>query len=150
VNANRELLHRAADAIERAAENATKAPICPEWTRRAVRHIARNCDIDCGHDDTEQHWVGMITVDADGVNHGGWDRYGDAPWFSLMGAHLAAPLASWLRTVAELEGYDGEGTESSNEAVKFARALLNDTPPLPPVVVPQPAGQDENTNGELT
>jgi hypothetical protein len=24
------------------------------------------------------------------------------------------------------------------------------TPPLPPVVVPQPAGQDENTNGEVT
>lgn len=122
MNAERELLHRAADLIEKSTEDATKVRICSEWTRQAVRHIARNCDIDCNHDDLEERWVDGQLVDAEGVSHGGWDRYGDAPWFALMGAYLAAPLVSWLRTVAELDA--GFSSESTGEAVKFARALI--------------------------
>lgn len=127
MNAERELLRRAADLIEETASDATKVRICPEWTRQAVRHIARNCEIECYHEvAVEEHPVDGEMVDADGVTHDGWDRYGDAPWFALMGAYLAAPLVSWLRTVAELDA--GFSSESTGEAVKFARALIGVKP----------------------
>jgi hypothetical protein len=83
-------LREAATAVREASAKATKG-ICPGYVQGAVRHVARNCDIHCGHD---EHY--------DGPDEPMWDRYDDAPWISLMRKEVGEPLAKWLEYVAEL------------------------------------------------
>lgn len=85
------LLRRAADYLDKLAEKATPN-VCPDWTYHAVRHIARNCDIECYHE---------VGHDDAGANHDGWDRYEDAPWIAAMGPQVAPHLSLWLRAEAD-------------------------------------------------
>lgn len=98
-----DLMRRAADLVARRSEKATKR-ICPEWTYHAVRHIARNCDIECYHGGVEpvaSIWADGREYDDAGITHGGWDRYDDSPWISLVDPRIAAPLVELLRHGAE-------------------------------------------------
>jgi len=90
VNASTEL-RAAADHIDELGAKAS-TNICPEWTYSAVRHIARNCDIECSHGGEPD----------DGLDHRGWDRCDDSPWITLMGSQMAPHLADWLRSEARL------------------------------------------------
>ncbi|WP_399559234.1 hypothetical protein OH809_45515 (plasmid) [Streptomyces sp. NBC_00873] len=70
--------------------NASATPgICPDWTYNAVRHIARNCQIECSHDEHQGH------------DQPEWDRYEDAPYITLMqNPDLGNALADWLDEAA--------------------------------------------------
>ena len=97
------LLTRAADRLARLAETTTKN-ICPEWTRLAVRHVARNVDIDCGHGvDIEESGRTYTDQDpGDGFDHSGWCRYAtDAPWIATLSPAVAPHLVAWLRYTAK-------------------------------------------------
>lgn len=114
-----DLMRQAADLIELHAAKATKH-LCRNWTYQAVRHVARNCDIACPVHDYEPY----VFPDPCGT----FDRYEDAPWISLMSAHIAAPLAEWLRASAQ----DAEEIGADFRAVAFARAVLPVLPALAP------------------
>lgn len=113
-------LRDAADKIEQLAEKATHN-VCPAWVYSAVRHIARNCDIECYHSDD---------VDRDGADHGVWSRYDDSPWIAVMGSQIAAPLAAWLRILADAyEQYPADvGDDEVSEPMQLARAILATEP----------------------
>ena len=82
-------LCEAAALIRKHATDATPG-ICPGYVRSAVRHVARNCDIHCGHD---EHY--------EGPDEAIWDRYNDAPWIALVHPGVGEALAAWLESVAE-------------------------------------------------
>ncbi|MET8746380.1 hypothetical protein [Streptomyces sp. NPDC004728] len=108
--------------------NASATPgICPDWTYNAVRHIARNCQIECSHDNHQGH------------NQPEWDRYEDAPYITLMqNPGLGNALADWLDkeaaiwdridSVAAEQGPKGlkvtVGLSTHNEALAVARQIL--------------------------
>lgn len=119
-------LRQAAEHLRAVAAKATHN-ICPDWTYSAVRHIARNCDIDCLHDDEE-----------DGLDHGGWGRYNDSPWITLMGPDKAEHLADILEAEADCQdaiaatqdlatslGLKASvSIDTSGPALAFARSIL--------------------------
>lgn len=85
-----EELRTAAMKIRGRVASATPG-ICPHWTHMAVRHIARNCDIECDHD--EHRTLDQPT----------WDRYEDAPYIALMqNPDLGVALADWLDALAAM------------------------------------------------
>lgn len=103
------ILSRAADLIRDTAAAAT-ANVCPAWTRQAVRHIARNCDIDCGHEGHEGGW-----------DHDGWDRYDDAPWIALMSPAVADSQERILRA-------SSAAWAKAEEAYRRDRSVINPSP----------------------
>lgn len=106
-----DVLRYAATRLAKLAEAATPN-VCPEFVYSAVRHIARNCDeIGCDHG-----------------THETWDRYGDSPWISAMGAQTAPPLVAWLRSAAEaVDHYPAmaDGIDST-----FGRICLDGNQPM--------------------
>jgi hypothetical protein len=92
-------LRDAAHRLEAIAEKATPR-ICPQWTYSAVRHINRNCDIECYHPENPDAGHDGARFDENGVSHWGWDRYEDAPWITAMGAQTADPIALLLNLAA--------------------------------------------------
>lgn len=63
---------------------------CDEWTEDAVRHIARNCDIECGCPHPE----------------GGWVRYQTADFIKTMHPGVGLALADWLDDLADHDASD--------------------------------------------
>lgn len=92
-----EVLRRAASLMRERAEAATDG-VCPEWTRSAVRHIARNCDIECWHEDSDP--LVEKYHDADGLPEG-WSRYDDASHIASWHPTVALSVAAWLDDEAE-------------------------------------------------
>lgn len=76
-------MRAAAEKLREVAAAATPG-ICPHWTYMAVRHIARNCEIECDHD--EHRTVDQPT----------WDRYEDAPFIATVHPGVGVALADWL------------------------------------------------------
>ncbi|MEU5853963.1 hypothetical protein ABZ799_01425 [Nocardiopsis dassonvillei] len=103
-----ELLREAARRIRETA-NAATANACPDWTWLAVRHIARNCDLECP------------THGDDYEACGRWDRYDDSPHISLWHPGVALAVADWLESEADLWGPSVEG--ANDHAHRVARAL---------------------------
>jgi hypothetical protein len=81
-------IRRAADVLEQAATKATDG-ICPNWIYLAVRHIARNCQVDCPHDDHQ------------GYDQPEWDRYDDSPYLNLATPGVGVLVAQLLRSIAD-------------------------------------------------
>ena len=52
-------------AIDKLTASKPNLTACPEYQRKAVRHIARNCDMECECDNADTTC--------------GWDRYETAP-----------------------------------------------------------------------
>lgn len=99
-----ETLRRAASLMRERAEAATEG-VCPAWTAAAVRHIARNCDIDCEYLSCEH-----TEADDDAGRSGsaaGWDRYDDAEyiasWHPAVALKVAASLDQAAGVIAEAE-----------------------------------------------
>lgn len=119
-----ETLRRAASLMRERAEKATP-DVCPEWTRSAVRHIARNCEIECWHDgEGDPH-------DGEEV---GWDRYNDAPHIASWHPAVALAVADWLDGLSiEVGGaFDPERYADVNpnarKGIAVARAYLGEQP----------------------
>lgn len=92
-----ETLRRAASLMRERAEAATEG-VCPAWTAAAVRHIARNCDIDCEYLSCEH-----TEADDDAGRSGsaaGWGRYNDAQHIASWHPAVALAVADWLDAVA--------------------------------------------------
>lgn len=56
---------RAAELVETRASKATKN-ICPHWQKRAIRHVARNVDMEC----SKHPWDSLESDTCET-----WDRY---------------------------------------------------------------------------
>lgn len=111
-------LRAAATKLRALASKATSG-ICPDWIYSAVRHVARNCNMDCSHDE-HQGW-----------DQPEWDRYEDSPYIAAMGPAVGLALADWLDgTAATIEAvlrkHEDAATETSHwvaPALAVARAL---------------------------
>jgi len=79
---------------------------CAEYTRGAVRHIARNCDISC---DDEDHYEG-------------WDRYETAPALMVLIATIDAQLAILRHVLTHMRG--DLGISTNRHVVALADAIL--------------------------
>lgn len=107
-------LREAAGVVRKLSAAATTG-VCPGYVQSAVRHVARNCDIHCGHD---EHY--------EGPDEQIWDRYNDGPWIALMspavGEALAATFMAWAR-LGELDP-DLLNRVGGRETVALADAIL--------------------------
>lgn len=108
-----EVLRRAAALMRENAEAATP-DICPEWTRSAVRHVARNCDIECWHEDGDPLLDSVVHDDDASWNT--WDRYKDAP-------HIASWHPAVALTVARLLDDTAETWEMCDQDADFRAAV---------------------------
>ena len=81
-------LRAAAEKLRELAAKAT-TDICPDWIYSAVRHVARNCEIECSHDD-HQAW-----------DQPQWDWYEDWSYIAAMHPGVGYALADWLDTEAQ-------------------------------------------------
>lgn len=124
-NPDTDLLRRAATQVRETAKAATPN-VCLDWTWLAVRHVARNCDLECPtHGD-----------DHEKCNQ--WDRYDDSPHMTLWHPGVALAVATWLEDVADLHephasayGCDWCSDEDwpcadTRNALAVARALLGE------------------------
>lgn len=107
-------LRQAATVVREASAKATKG-ICPGYVQGAVRHIARNCDIHCGHD---EHY--------DGPDEPIWDRYEDAAWIALMNPVVGEALAAMFDQWAFLAEHDADQLDrvGGPETLDVADAVL--------------------------
>ena len=125
-----ELLREAAATLQEAIDEASdpgyqadSAPLCPQWTYTAVRHVERNMDIECpAHDD--------LDPDDECRRWGRYDGHliallGTVPAGQAIADWLVATAAFWVRmawyadrTDQELDGADFE------PATTVARAIL--------------------------
>jgi len=79
-------LRKAAERIRKVAGQATPGPWCGEYTYTAIRHVARNCDIDCdAHSDRDD--CGRFGM-YDGPHIALWD-----PTVALLVADILAIAA---------------------------------------------------------
>lgn len=95
--------------------------VCPDWTRQAVRHIARNCEIECSHEGVPD----PVHHDAAGEPNQ-WSRYDDAAHIASWHPAAARAVADWLDQVANDEpswSYAHAATEA-NLAHAVAHAYL--------------------------
>lgn len=114
-----QILREAAALMRERAEAATDG-VCPEWTRSAVRHIARNCDIECWHKDSDP--LVKKYHDADGMPET-WTRYDDAEHIASWHPAVALAVADWLDKEAAWVDL-GAANSPDNEALAVARAYL--------------------------
>lgn len=115
-----EILREAAALMRERAEAATEG-ICPEWTRVAVRHIARNCDMECYHEDADPM---VAKYHADDDYRQTWDRYDDAEHIASWSPDVALAVADWLEEVhVNLSTYNAT-TATAHRALTVARAYL--------------------------
>ena len=115
MTAPQDRLRAAAQKVLDAGAPATKG-ICPDWIYEAVRHIARNCDIGCLH---EEHY--------NDPTEKMWDRYNDWAWIALLGPNNAPHLAAWLNDQADYidTGYVCFPSDPTEEAaLAFADNIL--------------------------
>lgn len=99
-------LRSVATEMRTMAEKADPWP-CPSWTYEAVRHIARNCEIDCNHtewNDETEAWREWPCPSPDGT----WDRYESSAHIHAWSPKVATSVADLLDTLADWldEGYD--------------------------------------------
>lgn len=108
-----ELLSRAAKVLrERAEESQNKRPWCSEYTWSAVRHVQRNCDIEC-----ERHGADL------GAECWSFDMY-DGRYVALMHPPVALALAEMLEDIVKIGKIQHLGPPS--RAVVVARAILRE------------------------
>ena len=111
-----DLLRRAAAKARETAKAATPN-VCPDWTWLAVRHVARNCDLECPtHGD-----------DHEKCNQ--WDRYDDSPHMTLWHPGVALAVADLLESEAAHHADDPSSDplcDTWPHAVGIARALLGE------------------------
>lgn len=81
-------LRTAAEKLRELASKAT-TDICPDWIYSAVRHVVRNCNVECSHDEHQ-----------DGTEPE-WDRYDDSPYMAAMHPGVGAALADLLDDQAD-------------------------------------------------
>lgn len=83
---------------------------CPEFNQGAVRHIARNVDISCEHDE-----AGICF----------WDRYETAPAIDMLARTIEAQLAILQQALRYETSSIGTGSaeESHRTALTLARAI---------------------------
>lgn len=112
-----EVLRRAAALMRERAEAAT-ADVCPDWTRGAVRHIARNCEIECYHDGAPS----LRHHDSQGEPNQ-WSRYDDAAHIASWHPAVALAVADWLEYVSKAHE---DAYISGSHALAVARAYLGD------------------------
>ena len=93
-----EVLRKAAALMRERAEKAT-AEVCPEWTRAAVRHIARNCEIECYHDQGSISAAHPKHHDSEGEPNQ-WSRYDDADHIASWHPAVALAVADLMDTAA--------------------------------------------------
>lgn len=116
-----EKLREAAALMRERAEKAT-SDVCPAWTSAVVRHIARNCDIDCEYLDCE-HADDEAPI---------WDRYDDAAHIASWHPAVALAVADWLDLMAEdyapywSEPYAAPFVPVIEKAYRIASAYLGD------------------------
>jgi hypothetical protein len=84
-------LDNAISVREAAARKAT-AGVCPDWVSSAVRHVARNCQIECSHDDHQ------------GFDQPEWGRYDDSPHIILNSPESVLRRCAADRKLLELHG----------------------------------------------
>lgn len=103
-----DLLREAAALMRQRGALATQG-ICPDWTYSAVRHIARNTEVEC-----MEH----------GPNCAGeqWDRYNDHAHIASWHPAVAFAVADWLEVEAA-----GSWNAQSPAAVAVACAYLGRT-----------------------
>ncbi len=119
-----ERLRAAATLLRERAEGAGEYP-CADWTQQAVRHIARNCEIECNHnvwDDEKSEWIERSCPSLNGF----WDRYQTGPFISMMSPPVALALAEWLdATTTYLQpGLSIEDDLCLKHALALADAIL--------------------------
>lgn len=103
-----ELLRKCASLMRQRANKAT-ADVCPSWIAASVRHIARNCDIDCKHLDCEH-------VEDEAPM---WCRYGDSEHIASWHPAVALAVADWLDSVA------GANTSPDEDVPHAGRTIAN-------------------------
>jgi hypothetical protein len=97
-------------AIDRLIEVKAIGWPCDQWTQSAVRHIARNCEIDC-HTEDEHECEG-------------WLRYESGPAISLLVRMIDAQLALLSNTVEIRANYVEQGLAANwDRAVERAGDL---------------------------
>jgi hypothetical protein len=118
-----ETLRRAASLMRERAERAT-AGVCPEWTRQAIRHIARNCEIECcySHGDDSPE---TVPHDSDGDSEATWSRYDDADHVASWHPVVALAVADLLDRVAYTS--EAVGAEPSPDMTAVALAYLGES-----------------------
>lgn len=117
-------LRAAAEKLRELAAKATTG-ICPDWIYSAVRHVARNCQIECSHGE-HQDW-----------DQPQWDRYADWPYIAAMHPGVGALVAKSLERNAgraqEIQDHlgdefqDGALDQDIHDALAVARALNGTT-----------------------
>ncbi|WP_344098580.1 hypothetical protein, partial [Nocardiopsis tropica] len=80
----------------RETANAATDGVCPDWTRLAVRHVARNCDLECP------------THGEDREECAQWDRYDDSSHMTLWHPGVARLVADMLSCAADLDPSERE------------------------------------------
>lgn len=84
---------------------------CADWTQNAVRHIARNCEIECYDDSHEDELT--------------WDRYETGPAIFLLSQTIDAQLAILRHAIENQEIAHGWVTVD-NDAVVLAESILGE------------------------
>lgn len=108
-----ELLERAAAKLRELAEpTQRKYEWCPDYTWAAVRHVERNCDVECeAHGDDQECWS--------------FGRY-DGKYVALMHPSVALALADWLEAEAATIGIPEPSVAVQWAAAAVARAILRE------------------------
>lgn len=114
-----DLLKRAAGVLrEMAGKAQSREPWCAEYTWSAVRHVQRNCEIECG-----------LHGDVDDGQCSSFDMY-DGRYVALMHPPVALALADLLEEAAFVAEGNGlvDDDRYKAEAV-LARAILRQEAP---------------------
>lgn len=105
-------LRAAAEKLRELATAATPG-ICPHWAYMAVRHIARNCEIECDHDEHRN------------LDQPTWDRFEDAPYIAAMHPGVGLALADWLDgTAATIEAVTRKHGDAAHEGSHWVAPAL--------------------------
>lgn len=95
-----------ADELRQAAETLLERATaegewpCAEYIRSGIRHLQRNCEVECSHgewDDTAEAWVN----DECPAPEGGWGRYSTGVYIATMHPGVGLALADWLDYVSD-------------------------------------------------
>lgn len=105
-----ELIRDAVRIIRERAEKATPN-VCPAWIYQGVRHLVRNCDVECYHEPADGECTGQF-----------WSRYDDHEHIALWQPSVALAVARLLDHTAEAYASDLERGDDSPEAIAAAYA----------------------------
>jgi len=87
-------LRQAAETLRKRA-TAEGAWPCAEYISSGIRHLQRNCDLECSHGEWSEADQKYIDTGCPSPE-GSWDRYSTATYIATMHPGVGLALAEWL------------------------------------------------------